>query len=217
MLPLVFLFYETSSQTYCLPMKINQLWFVDSFISAPWTLSCIFVCLCSSLSSQLPWLLVAHSPNRRWKSSSRRTSGFRKIRISSVQRRRMTSSPVALKPHSISRFWRWDSTGIGDDCLSNAQGRSTSQPPRDSAPKLFCKTFYSMSLWYPPSCSREKQMAPQKYLALEEKLRKDPRLAEHLSHAWFLYSFTADTGNQCWSLLEAAWKKMWRSFPTWLQ
>ncbi|NXV91317.1 DRC7 protein, partial [Calonectris borealis] len=31
--------------------------------------------------------------------------------------------------------------------------------------------------------NREKQMAPQKYLALEEKLRKDPRLAEHLSHA----------------------------------
>ncbi|XP_075571723.1 dynein regulatory complex subunit 7 [Pelecanus crispus] len=31
--------------------------------------------------------------------------------------------------------------------------------------------------------NREKQMAPQKYLALEEKLRKDPRLAEHLGHA----------------------------------
>ncbi|XP_065589395.1 dynein regulatory complex subunit 7 [Cyrtonyx montezumae] len=30
---------------------------------------------------------------------------------------------------------------------------------------------------------REKQTAPQKYLALEEKLHKDPRLAEHLSHA----------------------------------
>ncbi|NWX91655.1 DRC7 protein, partial [Nothoprocta pentlandii] len=29
---------------------------------------------------------------------------------------------------------------------------------------------------------REKQMAPQKYLALEEKLRKDPRLSGHLSH-----------------------------------
>ncbi|XP_051485112.1 dynein regulatory complex subunit 7 isoform X2 [Apus apus] len=31
--------------------------------------------------------------------------------------------------------------------------------------------------------NREKQVAPQKYLALEEKLRKDPRLAEHLGHA----------------------------------
>nr|XP_047924904.1 dynein regulatory complex subunit 7 isoform X3 [Anser cygnoides] len=31
--------------------------------------------------------------------------------------------------------------------------------------------------------NREKQTAPQKYLALEEKLRKDPRLAVHLSHA----------------------------------
>ncbi|XP_074958089.1 dynein regulatory complex subunit 7 isoform X2 [Phalacrocorax aristotelis] len=31
--------------------------------------------------------------------------------------------------------------------------------------------------------NREKQTAPQKYLALQEKLRKDPRLAEHLSHA----------------------------------
>ncbi|KAF1599018.1 Dynein regulatory complex subunit 7, partial [Eudyptes chrysolophus] len=31
--------------------------------------------------------------------------------------------------------------------------------------------------------NREKQTAPQKYLALEEKLRKDPRLAEHLGHA----------------------------------
>ncbi|XP_061863419.1 dynein regulatory complex subunit 7 [Colius striatus] len=30
--------------------------------------------------------------------------------------------------------------------------------------------------------NREKQTAPQKYLALEEKLCKDPRLAEHLSH-----------------------------------
>ncbi|NXC20929.1 DRC7 protein, partial [Corythaeola cristata] len=30
---------------------------------------------------------------------------------------------------------------------------------------------------------REKQVAPQKYLALEEKLCKDPRLAEHLGHA----------------------------------
>ncbi|XP_072202604.1 dynein regulatory complex subunit 7 [Excalfactoria chinensis] len=30
---------------------------------------------------------------------------------------------------------------------------------------------------------REKQTAPQKYLALEEKLRNDPRLAEHLGHA----------------------------------
>ncbi|NXA25534.1 DRC7 protein, partial [Ibidorhyncha struthersii] len=30
--------------------------------------------------------------------------------------------------------------------------------------------------------NREKRTAPQKYLALEEKLRKDPRLAEHLSH-----------------------------------
>ncbi|NXI95465.1 DRC7 protein, partial [Psophia crepitans] len=30
---------------------------------------------------------------------------------------------------------------------------------------------------------REKQAAPQKYLALQEKLRKDPRLAEHLAHA----------------------------------
>ncbi|NWY56077.1 DRC7 protein, partial [Chionis minor] len=30
---------------------------------------------------------------------------------------------------------------------------------------------------------REKQTAPQKYLALEEKLRRDPRLAEHLGHA----------------------------------
>ncbi|NXI66274.1 DRC7 protein, partial [Anseranas semipalmata] len=30
---------------------------------------------------------------------------------------------------------------------------------------------------------REKQTAPHKYLALEEKLRKDPRLAVHLSHA----------------------------------
>ncbi|KAM6195466.1 dynein regulatory complex subunit 7 [Sarcoramphus papa] len=45
--------------------------------------------------------------------------------------------------------------------------------------------------------NREKQTAPQKYLALEEKLRKDPRLAEHLGHARFLYSFTPDTGNQC--------------------
>ncbi|KAM6123728.1 dynein regulatory complex subunit 7 [Phoenicopterus ruber ruber] len=31
--------------------------------------------------------------------------------------------------------------------------------------------------------NREKKTAPQKYLALEEKLRKDPRLAEHLGHA----------------------------------
>ncbi|NXX55520.1 DRC7 protein, partial [Scopus umbretta] len=31
--------------------------------------------------------------------------------------------------------------------------------------------------------NREKQTAPQKYLALEEKLRKDPRLAEHLAYA----------------------------------
>ncbi|NXF50105.1 DRC7 protein, partial [Oceanites oceanicus] len=31
--------------------------------------------------------------------------------------------------------------------------------------------------------NREKQTAPQKYLALEEKLHKDPRLAEHLGHA----------------------------------
>ncbi|NXN50742.1 DRC7 protein, partial [Rynchops niger] len=31
--------------------------------------------------------------------------------------------------------------------------------------------------------NREKQTAPQKYLALEEKLRRDPRLAEHFSHA----------------------------------
>ncbi|NXD79089.1 DRC7 protein, partial [Halcyon senegalensis] len=31
--------------------------------------------------------------------------------------------------------------------------------------------------------NREKQMAPQKYLALEEKLHKDPRLAPHLGHA----------------------------------
>ncbi|NXS43857.1 DRC7 protein, partial [Balaeniceps rex] len=31
--------------------------------------------------------------------------------------------------------------------------------------------------------NREKHMEPQKYLALEEKLRKDPRLDEHLSHA----------------------------------
>ncbi|XP_042695440.1 dynein regulatory complex subunit 7-like, partial [Centrocercus urophasianus] len=31
--------------------------------------------------------------------------------------------------------------------------------------------------------NREKQTAPQKYLALEEKLCKDPRLAEHLGHA----------------------------------
>ncbi|NXE11065.1 DRC7 protein, partial [Lophotis ruficrista] len=30
---------------------------------------------------------------------------------------------------------------------------------------------------------REKQMAPQKYLALKKKLRKDPRLAQHLGHA----------------------------------
>ncbi|OPJ78015.1 dynein regulatory complex subunit 7 [Patagioenas fasciata monilis] len=30
---------------------------------------------------------------------------------------------------------------------------------------------------------REKETAPQKYLALEEKLRKDPRFAQHLSHA----------------------------------
>uniref|UniRef100_A0A8C6IQF0 Dynein regulatory complex subunit 7 n=1 Tax=Melopsittacus undulatus TaxID=13146 RepID=A0A8C6IQF0_MELUD len=30
--------------------------------------------------------------------------------------------------------------------------------------------------------SREKQMAPQKYLALENKLRMDPRLAEHLGY-----------------------------------
>ncbi|NXI53986.1 DRC7 protein, partial [Chloroceryle aenea] len=31
--------------------------------------------------------------------------------------------------------------------------------------------------------NREKQTAPQKYLALEEKLRKDPRLALHFGHA----------------------------------
>ncbi|NWQ91147.1 DRC7 protein, partial [Burhinus bistriatus] len=31
--------------------------------------------------------------------------------------------------------------------------------------------------------NREKQTAPQKYLALEEKLRRDPRLAEHLGQA----------------------------------
>ncbi|XP_074896673.1 dynein regulatory complex subunit 7 isoform X1 [Buteo buteo] len=31
--------------------------------------------------------------------------------------------------------------------------------------------------------NREKQTAPQKYLALEEKLHKDPRLAEYLGHA----------------------------------
>ncbi|NXW02314.1 DRC7 protein, partial [Fregetta grallaria] len=31
--------------------------------------------------------------------------------------------------------------------------------------------------------NREKHTAPQKYLALEEKLHKDPRLAEHLGHA----------------------------------
>ncbi|NWX13112.1 DRC7 protein, partial [Aegotheles bennettii] len=30
--------------------------------------------------------------------------------------------------------------------------------------------------------SREKQVAPQKYLVLAERLRKDPRLAEHLGH-----------------------------------
>lgn len=86
------------------PMKINQLWFVVSFILAPWTLSCTFACLCSSLSSQLPWLLVARSPHRQWKSCRRRTSGFRKITISSAQRRRMTSSPVALKLRFVSTF-----------------------------------------------------------------------------------------------------------------
>lgn len=32
----------------------------------------------------------------------------------------------------------------------------------------------------PPSDSRHKELAPLKYLALEEKLYKDPRLLEHL-------------------------------------
>ncbi|XP_075289734.1 dynein regulatory complex subunit 7 isoform X3 [Opisthocomus hoazin] len=45
--------------------------------------------------------------------------------------------------------------------------------------------------------NREKRTAPQKYLAVEERLRRDPRLAEHLSPPRFPCSFTPDAGNQC--------------------
>ncbi|XP_047924905.2 dynein regulatory complex subunit 7 isoform X4 [Anser cygnoides] len=47
----------------------------------------------------------------------------------------------------------------------------------DYSETMFCIHIVALRL------NREKQTAPQKYLALEEKLRKDPRLAVHLSHA----------------------------------
>lgn len=127
------------------PVKRSQLWFMVSFISAPWTLSCTLVCPCSSLSSLLLWLLVVRSPNRRWKSCRRKMSGSRKTRISSAKRKRRNSSPVTLKPRSLSTFYRWGSGGIGNNCLRTVPGGSYRSPPRSSALKLFCKTLYSMS------------------------------------------------------------------------
>lgn len=111
----------------------------------------------------------------------------------------------------LDRYWEW----WLEKCPGEHEGLPVSVPSYWAA-KLFCKTFYSHVLLQlfsdnSPSCSREKQTAPQKYLALEEKLRKDPRLAEHLGHAWLLlFSLRSDTGNWCWSLLKAALKMVER-------
>ncbi|KAM6064689.1 dynein regulatory complex subunit 7 isoform 2-T2 [Theristicus caerulescens] len=68
-----------------------------------------------------------------------------------------------------------------DQWFQENQNRLSAEEEEDFLARYSETTFHIHILAL--RLNREKQMAPQKYLALEEKLRKDPRLAEHLGHA----------------------------------
>ncbi|NWW48911.1 DRC7 protein, partial [Pedionomus torquatus] len=68
-----------------------------------------------------------------------------------------------------------------DEWFQKNQNRLSAEEEADFLTRRSETTFHIQIL--ATRLQREKQAAPQKYLALEEKLRNDPRLAEHLSHA----------------------------------
>ncbi|XP_054697079.1 dynein regulatory complex subunit 7 isoform X3 [Grus americana] len=68
-----------------------------------------------------------------------------------------------------------------DQWFQENQNRLSAQEEDDFLARYSQSTFHIHILAL--RLKREKQTAAQKYLALQEKLHKDPRLAEHLSHA----------------------------------
>lgn len=111
--------------------KKNLLQFVVSFIPAPWILSCAFVCLCSSLSSLFPWLLVACSLTGAGRGAEELPE-FLGQRESAHQRGERIPCPSHCNQLLIVealRDWEW----------LPEQGRFTSQPPWNLALKLLCK------------------------------------------------------------------------------
>ncbi|XP_014802627.1 PREDICTED: dynein regulatory complex subunit 7 isoform X1 [Calidris pugnax] len=67
-----------------------------------------------------------------------------------------------------------------DQWFQKNQNRLSAEEESDFLTRRSETTFHIQILAL--RLKREKQAAPQKYLALEEKLRNDPRLAEHLDH-----------------------------------
>ncbi|KAM8799435.1 dynein regulatory complex subunit 7 [Eudromia elegans] len=120
-------------------------------------------------------------------------------------------APFLLPIGNVEKMSKWQALRIKEDCLTDFKQRVTHKANIIQAHlQKEIEELQKKDRWYQENqnqlsmeeeadflahCSetmfrirvlalrlkREKQMAPQKYLALEEKLRKDPRLSGHLS------------------------------------
>ncbi|NWJ00444.1 DRC7 protein, partial [Crypturellus undulatus] len=121
-------------------------------------------------------------------------------------------APFLLQIGNVEKMSKWQALRIKEDCLTDFKQRLTHKANIIHAHlQKEVEELQKKDRWYQENqnqlsmedeadflayCSetmfrirvlalrlkREKLMAPQKYLALEEKLRKDPRLSGHLSH-----------------------------------
>ncbi|XP_068811515.1 dynein regulatory complex subunit 7 isoform X2 [Struthio camelus] len=121
-------------------------------------------------------------------------------------------APFLIQIGNIEKMSKWQALRLREDCLTDFKRRLTDKANVIQAHlQKEVEELQKKDQWYQENqnqlsmedeadflayCSetmfrirvlalrlkREKQVAPQKYLALEEKLRKDPRLKVHLSH-----------------------------------
>lgn len=174
--------HKTSSQTFCPLPKINQLQIVVSFISALW----IKLCFCSSLSiSPTSGCLF---PHRFWKQRRGAPRIPRRRRVSKRERR-MNPSPSTLQP--TPRCEVEPLQGLGMTAWAGHVYKSASWQP--GAEATLWNALIHIPLQFPSDFPllvlRKSSWHNRKNHSPKEVLLRNPHLAGHLRHYWFLLSF----------------------------
>lgn len=93
------------------PMKINQLRFVVSFLLAPWTFSCTFACLCSSLSLTSICSLPSQAVEELQKKDQWFQENHNQLSAEEEDDFLTCCSEIAFRIHilalRLNRYWEW--------------------------------------------------------------------------------------------------------------